>query len=385
MYKMKIFGIFLLTFIISPSLSGCWNSKEIEKMFYIQSVGIDYKDGRYEVYAQLVNFKNLSKESGGGGKESLTFVGKGVGENIDLAFHNLYKSTQRRLFWGHLSSIVFTEAGFKNGFQESIDLFSRYPETRYTVWIYTTRVPIQDVLTAYPIMETSTIFSRLGEPIDSFRQSSWIESIQMHKVIVSVDEPGKTAIIPEIKIGEKWKTQKEPHRSLMIDGVSMVKKGKINGWMEGDDLLGLRWFNKEVYRIPVKLIKDDIIIGTFIARKSNEKITHEVTDGKVKFNLHLKIEGNIINIKKDETLKGLQEMAEKEIKKEIGKTYQIALEKGNSDIYQLEDYLYRNDNNVWQKVNEDGYFLSKDSIEKITVDVTIKSALKNHLEPFLTK
>ena len=45
--------------LLMTILSGCWDENQPERMLYINAIGVDYKDGQYEVYAQIINFANM--------------------------------------------------------------------------------------------------------------------------------------------------------------------------------------------------------------------------------------------------------------------------------------------------------------------------------------
>ena len=53
----RLLVIMLLTIV----LSGCWDENQPERMLYVNGIGVDYKDGKYDVYAQFANFSNLGK------------------------------------------------------------------------------------------------------------------------------------------------------------------------------------------------------------------------------------------------------------------------------------------------------------------------------------
>ncbi|HEX5564338.1 MAG TPA: Ger(x)C family spore germination protein, partial [Sporosarcina sp.] len=52
---------FILLLLAALSLSGCWDNNEPERMLYVNGIGIDYKNGQYELYAQIINFSNTAK------------------------------------------------------------------------------------------------------------------------------------------------------------------------------------------------------------------------------------------------------------------------------------------------------------------------------------
>jgi len=57
--KKKI--IILSSLATSLLLSGCWDVYEAQRMYYVDGLGIDYKDGQYVIYMQLINFTNVAK------------------------------------------------------------------------------------------------------------------------------------------------------------------------------------------------------------------------------------------------------------------------------------------------------------------------------------
>ena len=90
-------------------------------------------------------------------------VGHASGKTVDEAIFNLYHSLDQRLFWGHLTFVVFSGEALENGrMNPVIDLLTRYRETRYQIWFYSTEDSVKDVLLTSPIINTSTLLSRWG-------------------------------------------------------------------------------------------------------------------------------------------------------------------------------------------------------------------------------
>src|SRR5699024_9776758 len=116
----------------------------------------------------------------------------------------------RRIFWGHLSYVVLTEAAIEaNGLKNTIDFLDRYRETRYRVWIYTTREPISRILKTVPLLNSSVALSKLSDPKPNFRQSSFIQPIDLRRLIIHLDEPGYEAVIPTVTVTDNWETMLE--------------------------------------------------------------------------------------------------------------------------------------------------------------------------------
>ena len=200
----KAFWLLLL-----PLLSGCWDVKEPERMYYILGLGIDYKDNEYEVYAQIIDFSNIAKSEQPNPEANQAEVGISKGRTVEEAYFKMYKSMDERLFWGHLSYVIFSENALKeNVAKPVIEAFIRYRELRYTTWVYTTQESIEDILLLTPIINKSIALSKLSDPLNSYNQSSFIRPVNFRELTIDLDEPSHEVAIPYLKIEEKWKTEK---------------------------------------------------------------------------------------------------------------------------------------------------------------------------------
>ncbi|MBO8172158.1 MAG: Ger(x)C family spore germination protein [Bacillaceae bacterium] len=368
-----------------PLLTSCWNAREIDKIFFAHAVGVDYKDGQYIIYTQLANFQGLSREGAQTGKPTAQ-VGKGTGETIDTAFHDMYRSTQRRIFWGHLSAVVFSEAALEHAFQDTLDLFTRFRETRYTMWVFGTDQPLIELLSTFPIQEPTNAFSRLGDPSDIYRQSSYVEPMRLFQLIRDYYEPGKTVLLPQITVDRRrWREGGSQRPQLAIQAVGLIKDKNFKGWLNREQLRGSRWMNPATQRAPLVLKEKDKTVAVVISQKPDVKIEPQVKGGRAYFRIQVKLKGTVIQLNQHSTEEKLASLAEEEIKKQILKTYRLALEK-KADIYQLSQVLYRKNPDQWHQLTEKGVLqLDQDSIQSIQVDMKIRHTGKNELVPELEK
>lgn len=108
---------------------------------------------------------------------------------------------------------------------------------------------------------------------------------------------------------------------------------------------------------------------TAIFQKIKVKVTPVVEGDTVKFDIDVRMQGEVsaipIKINKDE----IRKKAEQEIKKQIEETYKEAL-KLDVDIYRLSEYLYRKDVKAWKRLQEKGKVgLSENSIRTLNVKI----------------
>lgn len=374
-------GIILFTIIlfIVTLLSGCSNNNEPERMLYSHGLGIDYEDNMYTVYAQVINLNNVAKSDQPKNESEQSEVGHASGKDMDEAMFNLYHSIDQKLFWGHLSFVVFSEEALKNGRMNSvIDALNRFRETRYQIWLYSTEDSVKDVLLTVPIINTSIVLSKLGDPKNSFRQESFIEPVNMRLAIIGLNEPGHEVLLPTISVVKNWERLSGKDDIAELIGVGVVSRDDFKGFITGEKARGLRWMNNKMKKTEISLDKggeeDPVAI---IAEKIKVHVEPIVEMDSVRFDIEVKMTIEIGSIHEKVTNKQIRKQLEEEVKQEIKETYEEALKK-DIDIYRLSEYLYRKNVKAWKRVEHDGKVeLTDNSIGKLDIEIKrIKSGRK---------
>lgn len=383
--KSKVLVLLLLVFIFP--LTGCWDAKEPDRIVYAQGLGVDYQDGKYIVYVQLMNLSLLAKaESSGGNAPGIqSEIGKAEGESFEDAVFNLYETAQRRIHWGHLNYIFLTESALKrNILQEVADQIDRYFQTHYRMWIYSTKESLNNLMSTDPPMNMSTYLSRLSDPKEAFEQSSYIEALDMRELIISHYQPPHEIMLPHVVVNDKdWKGDNKAHSIGEINGISIIGNNKFKGSILGADANGMRWMEKEFGRAGLSLRpKDRETKGITITGKKVE-IEPVRENGKVQFDLQVKLKAVIHKIERNVKVSQISKEAETLIENEIRHTFQKGLELG-ADLYRFSDILYKKDFTTWKKIQKNGAIpLNKDSIRTINIEVMIEDAGKTRKIPAL--
>ncbi|WP_323646722.1 hypothetical protein [Lysinibacillus xylanilyticus] len=112
--KKKI--ILLSGLATSLLLSGCWDVTEPQRMYYVDGLGIDYKEGQYEIYLQLINFTNVatSESSNPNPQAAQAEVGQAKGNTLEEALFKLFRSIDQKVFWGHMTYIIFSKEAMQD-------------------------------------------------------------------------------------------------------------------------------------------------------------------------------------------------------------------------------------------------------------------------------
>ncbi|KIL38370.1 hypothetical protein SD70_26925 [Gordoniibacillus kamchatkensis] len=360
-------------FIMLIGLSGCWDLHEIQNIDYITSLGIDFSNNQYTVYAQTLDFSSVAKQESGKPKEpALIWIGKGQGSTLNIAMNDLYNTAQQRLLWNHITHIVVSENALKRGTKNLFEAVERYREIRFTPWIYGTKENIEQLLTTPAFYNLSPLLNISHEPEENYRQKSLVQPIRFVHFLADNLEPGRTVILPSLKINPKqWTKNQKPDPKLQLDGAFVIHEQKLQGWLDIEHLQGLRWLTSETIRSPLKITKDGKTVGVLSLEHPKFRITEKLDGGPPSYSILVKLSGNIVELleQTDESL--LQKLAEKKVEEEIRSTFINALTI-ESDIYHLEYDTYLNHYGIWKRIfQQQGLGITKTSLKEINVKIQL--------------
>ncbi|PIC63536.1 spore gernimation protein [Sporosarcina sp. P13] len=378
--------ILVMIMLLLTFLSGCQDANEAERMLYVNAVGIDFKDGKYEIYVQFPNFANTAKTEQPIDVEVIqSEIGHATGETMEEAIFKLYHSIDQKVYWGHLSFLVISEEVMKNGkLSPVIDSFIRHKDTRYQIWLYTTKDPVQDVLLVKTVLNKSLVLSKLSDPKNTFEQESFIEPVNIRTLLIALDEPSYEAMIPIISVEEDWESVKEPIKAPNLSGVGVVTPNSFKGFIPGDKAKGMQWMSNKMKRGEVTFKLDGGNYFSMIIEHVKVKIKPIVKKGDVKFDIDVQLEATVSVIGEMATTDQIRKEIKKVVEKDILATYKEALEM-DVDIYQFSEILYRKNVKEWKKRHTNGKLdLTEDSIRNLKITVTKLSSARKSFEETIT-
>jgi spore germination protein KC len=372
---MKWIQCILVNALLTMLLTGCWGSKEIEHMIYVNTIGVDYVDNKVVVYIQMVNFSGIAKKEAGQTQEQKTFIGKAEGDSFDTAIFNLYASSPQRIVWSNVKTIVFSEAALKESrvINQVLDVWDRYYEFRYTVWTMATKDPMEKVLTTPSIADLSVIYSQLNSPMRTYEQSSIIAPLYLYKFIWKWKEKAETVQLPFIEIAPDWTSNNEPSPNISMTGLCFLQNEQFRGCLKSDDILGVRWLEKKTQRTPLFLKEKQTVLAVIVMSKIKSSIHPKMKDGKPAFDIKVSMQGTLPELSANLNRTELEQKAIKEINNQITGTYLKGL-KINADVYGLSGIFYRDLPKEWNKLNDKSMIpLDSNSIDKIEIKVNLTS------------
>jgi spore germination protein KC len=371
MYIFRAISLLLCSSILI--LNGCTSTPEIQNMAYATAIGIDFKDGKWIAYAQILNFSNIShSETLTLGKPVPVWVGKGEGETVALALTDISRTAQLRVFWGHVKAVVMTEEVLKKGVTDVYSAINRYREVRYNILIYGTKRKLPDILIQKSILNLSPLETIMFTATQMSSPISVILPVTTNRVIADLNEPGEPAMIPSIDIDSKdWKEDEKARPMFNLSGGYFFKQNKMIGWMSVRDLQGIRWAEKGLKRIPFKVSAHGSPAAVIEFSSPKMRIRSVKVNGETRFNLEVEANGYVIELMQDVTMNHLKDHAADAIRKEITSTYRKAI-KQNIDPFHLRESLYRSSPLEFQRLSgSDAFFLKNDSLGEIKININL--------------
>ncbi|WP_372637026.1 Ger(x)C family spore germination protein [Cohnella sp.] len=364
-----------LFLVLTLLLSGCAaDARNIEMLNYATALGIDYIDGQYHGYVQFINLQSVAKTTDGKPEGTKTWVGEGIASSFEQALFDIYRTAQERVFWGHVTAIVISEEALKRGIDSIYDSISRYYEFRLTPWVYATRGPVDQILTAGGFYDQPTLSTILQEPTEAYTQTSWIEPIRLHRLISSVYEPGNTLCIPSLAVNAKqWKAEMKPDPKLMVEGAVFMKQDRYHSYMSLKELAGLRWVRSGTVRaaIPVPDRTHPEVQVVFDYPKPKLQLIEEGENPR--FRLSMKAKGYVVNwaggnyTSLDELTGETKKAIEREIRQLVRKGYAR-----KTDVLNLEYDLFRNHYRFWKSGRwNEKKLISPEAVDQIDLRLDI--------------
>ncbi|SFF19207.1 germination protein, Ger(x)C family [Paenibacillus catalpae] len=375
---MRLIGrIAVLCLLVVPVLQGCANSRDIQNLAYVTALGIDYEDGKYKTYVQVLNFSNIARsENTQLGTEVPIWIGKGEGKTLALSLADTNTTSQFPLFWGHMKAVVLSENILRHGGKETYSTLNRHYEVRYNVLVFGTAEKLPDVLTQRSLFNLSPLDTIMFTSVQSRSQSPYVIASYGNRLIANMNEPGNSFYMPSIAINKNsWLEDEKKKGMFEMDGAYFFNHGKLADKMTVEELQGIRWATKKIAKttLQVPLEEDKNAAITFTHPKL--KVKPLVQGGDVTFEISVNAKGTIRE-SFDASIRELEEKAEQTIENEIRHTFKIGLAK-KCDPFQLEETLYRRNPRLFHQLTKgSSFFLNERSLGSVHVKVDITSTGK---------
>ncbi|MCM3668689.1 Ger(x)C family spore germination protein [Mesobacillus maritimus] len=375
MKRKSVISCSVILFLCLLFVTACEHDiGEIENQNFATAIGVDYRDGEYYVYIQMLGLTSVAKSEGGEKGPADVYVSETSGKTFIDAFFKAYHTAQERILWAHVTSIVLSEAALEKGMGSIFDGLTRYYEFRSTPWIFATKNQMTDILSTTGLFNQSSLNTILHSPESSYEQSSTIKPVKLNQFAREFFDPARTTYIPSLTIDDsQWKKNKEKEAKLTIDGAFFLANQKYKGYFPYEKLKGMRWLTPETIRASLLLPSEKAPEFITVLEEQVVKINPERQDGNFRFTILYLANGVVSNRMKNKTINvdAMEAFVKDGIISEVRQLYQLGLEH-DIDFLNLEHQLYRKYNHDWKRLKDQDILLREDSIKSIETHITLE-------------
>ncbi len=375
MKKIKILTLLIILF----TLCGCYNYRELNELSIVSAIGIDKaKNGNIKVTIQVISSKKESSDSSQSNTNAKFITYESTDKTVQEAIRKVILSSPKRLFATQMQILVISEECAKEGITKYIDFFTRDPEIQMKFLtlisknttannILTTLTPLETINSTNirESLKTNTKYLGIGYEI-TFEDI--INNLLNDKIEVSIPS---VVIINENKNSDSTKNLEKVKNiaDSKISSIAVFKNKKLIGYLTEQESIAYSFILNNI---------ENTIITTKCSK--NGLVSSEITTSKTKIsnnknNISIKVVGNAnvnesscnINLNSKKEIKKLRSEIEKNIKNNIKKTLTKVQKKYKSDIFGLEDIIYKNDPKYYKSIkNWDKFY------QKINFNISVK-------------
>lgn len=365
----KIVSI-IIAFCIT--LSGFNTGENLNDLSIVEGMGIDSKNGLTEVTLQTLN---LVKE--GNGSEalsgSLTINTSGCGENITSALKNLTKNLSKKLFFGQNRIIVFGKEFAENELIKNLDYLLRSDYSRADMLLCIADKSAKEIMNS---KENDAIVppQSIASLLISGEKRGFSAKVNTKTLLNLYKDKTSDIYLPVVKIDQN---------SAAVLGIAIYSNNKMVKILENEDVEGFLFLLNKAKSGGVLVESTTLGKTTVEFIKAKTKTKARFINGQVIFDANINL-----NLKINESEKGINKKIDKEVLKEIQiltqeKVKDICTHSFNtcvklkSDCLRIGESLAMNNPKAYKKVvkNWDEYL--KNAKLNISVKCKIKKANEN--------
>lgn len=357
----------ICSFIFIFLLTGCWNYKELNNYCIVTGIAIDKDDStnNYEVSLLISNSAQSNKEGSSDQNETVLYSGKG--KSIYEAIKDIGLIAPKELFLGHCSILVLSEEIAKDGIDNIIDFFLRFPSVRKDFYVVLARdcmakdtLKITTPLSSYP---SQSIYENI---FSTYQLQGIVYPLNFNNMLNNLLIDGHDLTINSIRIegnlekgsGKENIESTEPKATIKLDTLGIFNDDKFIKWSTDDESRGINIINNKIEElyITIKYKNGYIVLRT---QNLNTNIDVSLKNNKPIVNIHVKSKSFISEVNSNidltdmDVINKMESLAVKEIKKMMNKSISLAKE-NNTDIFGFGERFnkkyptyFKNNKKIW--------------------------------------
>lgn len=224
MKKFLLILLLLISFLCLPYHNNDYI--DITHMVNVSSVGIDYKNDQYLIYAYVINNYTMSKNDYNTSSNSKpATVITSTGKTIEKALFKLYDSVFVKLNFSHIETLVLQKKFITT---QNVSKLINYISTNNDFYpkfnIFITDEEITDIYNIDYFSDTSSYYNILTE----YKSEIEHHHTTFIDLINDFEENNYFVIYPSLKLNKNIIRDEKKGNSLYIDGYFYILNGMLN-------------------------------------------------------------------------------------------------------------------------------------------------------------
>lgn len=330
----KTLLILIAMLILPVFVSGCMDSKDINKKRILTAVALDIKDDEIYLYAEIANVEGGNKSEGkiGGAGNKYIYV-KSHGKTIPEARENLDRQLDKQPYLSAIRALIFTENFAKEYLVEYLYRIRADELYRKKIVTVITKKDPEELFKASNEKDVSVGFS-VEEMLKTLEEAGESFSRTTSRLLENLSDKYTGILLPCIGLQDK---------EISLIGYSVVNGTTINGFIPVEESKGTIYLKtdnpKFSYIVPNK--DNKFTIETSLKKR---KVKPSYENGKISFYMKFNFEAKLMYGDKktpynfdDASNAEVTEILTEMLKNELTDAVQQAQKKFKCDYLQFDD------------------------------------------------
>lgn len=360
--------------LLMMSLSGCWNSRELDNLAIVMGVGVDKpkESGKVQITAQIVKPGEISSSGGEGGGADAFWNIEDTGETVFSTIRDLTSKSSRKLFFPHNQVLIFGRSIAEEGVHEYVDFFARDPEARVNVRVLVSQGTAGEVLDVKSELEKVPANNIAKLVKENAAASSQIKAVRLRDFSTRLMSKTIAPIAPFIEISGDGE-----EKVATISGTAVFKGDKLVGKLDKKEGRGLSWVLGEVKSGIINVEGPDNKLVSLEIIRAKGKMVPEIEDDRIKMTVNITEEGNIAEQTGPADLAKLPEieMLEKEKSEVIQSEVMAAVKKAqdlDADVFGFGEAVHQKYPQEWKDMESNWDEIFPDIEVEVNVDANLR-------------
>jgi len=375
---------FLLIPIILSSLllCGCWSYRGLDEIEIVSGMAIDKGTGenKYKITLEIFDVSSSSKDEGSKQK-----ILQAEGKSIFDAVRNAKRKLLRRPYFSHMDVVFINkEIAAEEGLYSIVDFFLRDGEMREAIYFVISKEESAETLFQGEPADSPILSVQISHSIrDDNKSTSSTYDSNLIDVYNSLMSPGLEVTLPVVHL-----TQNEDHKVAELDGISVFKKDKLQGFLSPQEtkffLLIMDNMEGGILTLPIKENHAKTIDLEIV--RSKTKKTFERNNGKIKIIIEPHIKAFLAGINypvekiDEEYLSQIEKLGEEFVKKETLDLVKKIQSDYAVDIFGFGNLIYKKEPKYWEEIVKDwdNHFKNLEVEVKPTITILNTAFVRNN-------